>query len=381
MNNSQITTYLNDRQSKGINAILFNAIEHHFSSQSPPWLNATGSLPFNPYSDFASRVADYWQVIDYIVSEANARGIVCIINPAYLGFGGGQEGWTAELQAESATDLASYGAWLANRYASAGIIWCLGGDYDGQNHAGLLAKQWNIVTGIRSVNPAAIVTAHGARTQSAYSIWSSFSGFNLNNIYTNGVEHTFASSEYASLGPMPFFLIEGYYDGESASAADCRRQAYTSILSGACGHMFGNNPIWGFGEPQANGGSGPANALSTALNTIATQQLVHVRSLFLAYPWWTLEPKTDASLVTTGLGSGTSRICPARGSDGTFALVWTPGANFTVNMGALSPSSVRARWYDTTTGVYATISGSPFQNTGTQAFTAPGERLLVLDAG
>ena len=63
--------------------------------------------------------------------------------------------------------------------------------------------------------------------------------------------------------------------------------------------------MWGFGEPHVSGGSGPANALSTALNTTATQQLAHVRSLFLAYPWWTLEPKTDASVVTTGLGSGT----------------------------------------------------------------------------
>ena len=29
--------------------------------------------------------------------------------------------------------------------------------------------------------------------------------------------------------------------------------------------------MWGFGEPHVSGGSGPANALSTALNTTATQ--------------------------------------------------------------------------------------------------------------
>jgi len=376
----QIATYLNDRQSKGFNAILFNAIEHYFSSQTPPWRNQAGNLPFSPYSDFAAPVTDYWQVVDFIIAEANRRGIVCIVNPAYLGFTGGDQGWTAEIMAESTSDLTNYGVWLANRYANAGVIWCLGGDYSGENHAGLLGKQWSIASGIRSANPAAIITAHGARTQSGFSAWSGFAGFNLNSIYTNGVEYTFATTEYARPGPMPFFLIEGYYDGESASPADCRRQAYASILSGACGHLFGNNPIWGFGEPNANGGRGPSNALSAGLETTATQQMIHVNTLFSEHPWWNLEPKQDSSVVTTALGNGASRICPARSRDGSLVLVWTTGASFSVSMTSLSPASVRARWFDPTNGTYAAVSGSPFSNSGTHGFSAPGERILVLDA-
>ena len=187
------------------------------------------------------------------------------------------------------------------------MIWCLGGDYDGAQHPGLLAKQWNIVTGIRSVNPNAIVTAHGKRNQSAYSVWSGFvgSGFNLNTIYTDGSEHGYAETEYARPGPTPFFLIEGFYDGETgASLASCRRQAYVSVLSGACGHMFGNNPIWGFGEPNSNGGAGAASALSTSLSTTATMQMAHVKTLFTTFSWWKLQPRVDASLVTSGLGVG-----------------------------------------------------------------------------
>ena len=52
----------------------------------------------------------------------------------------------------------------------------------------------------------------------------------------------------------------------------------------------------------------------------------YVKQLFGAFEWWKLEPKTDTSLVTTALGSGKSRICPALASDRSFAMVWTTGA-------------------------------------------------------
>ena len=380
---AQITSYLDDRQAKGFTAILFNAVEHLYSSQSPAWRNAAQQLPFAPYNNFAARVEAYWQVVDHVVAQANQRSMICIINPAYLGFGGGASGWTAELIAETTSDLQNYGAWLANRYAAAGVIWCLGGDYDGAQHPGLLAKQWNIVTGIRSVNPNAIVTAHGKRTQSAYSVWSGFVGlgFNLNTIYTDGSEHGYAETEYARPGPTPFFLIEGFYDGETGgSLASCRRQAYVSVLSGACGHMFGNNPIWGFGEPNSNGGAGAASALSTSLSTPATMQMAHVKTLFTTFSWWKLQPRVDASLVTSGLGVGTNRICPALASDGSFAMIWSTGGAFTVDMSALAPSAVQARWYNTSNGTFSAVSGSPFVNSGTVEFTPSGERVLVLQS-
>jgi hypothetical protein len=49
---------------------------------------------------------------------------------------------------------------------------------------------------------------------------------------------------------------------------------------------------------------------------------------------------------------------------------------------------VLARWFDPTTGVYQSISGSPFANSGSRQFTAPGNNsggnqdwVLVLQAG
>jgi len=380
---TQIDTYLNDRQSKGFNTVLFNAIEHFFSANSPAYRNREGNDPFSPMTNFAAPNEAYWQLVDYIVVGCLARNMIALINPAYLGFGGGSEGWNTEVQAETAADLQAYGTFLANRYSGYGnVIWCMGGDYAGTS--GERTKQWNIVTGIRTVDTDAIITAHGARTESAYSQWSSFrgSGFNLNNIYTNGTEYTFAATEYARSPAMPFIEFEGYYDDARggtppATPADCRRQAYASILSGACGHLFGNFPVWDFGSPAAGGSGGGVTAALTNLSTTATNQMAYVKALFTAFNWQLLQPRTDTSVVTTSLGSGATRIVAARASDGSFVMIWTTGNGFTVNLNSLSVSSIRARWYNTTDGTYATAG--TFSNVGTQAFSPPGERVLVLD--
>lgn len=382
---AQIDIYLNDRQAKGFNAILFQTMEHLFSSQSPPYKNAqSGANPFTTMTDFVSPNETYWRTVDYIVNGAKSRGIACLITHSYLGFGGGtggaaDQGWDWEVNAASNANLQAYGAFLAKRYTQGNVIWVAGGDYNPPSPA----KQWNIHAGIRSVRTSDLMTAHGSRNTEAYSVWNGQAGFNLNTIYcgTDGVSYDAAAAAYARSGPLPFFLVEGAY-GNSETDAACRMQVYQAILSGACGHIFGTYPVWGFGEPRANGGAGAAATLNGYLSTTATLQIGYVKALFTAYAWHLLVPKTDASLVTTGLGGGASRICPAQASDGSFAMIWVPAAaSLTVNMASLAPSSVRARWYDTTNGNYATVSGSPFSSKGARVFSAPGERVLVLDAG
>lgn len=382
LTHSQIDTYLDDRAAKGFNAILFELIEHYFSSQTPAYRNAQSSAdPFSSMTDFASPNSTYWATVDYIVNGAKSRGMACFVCPAYLGFGGGSEGWMSEVTAESAADLQAYGAFLAARYTQGNVVWVMGGDYAGTTTE--RDKQWNIVTGMRSVRTGDIITGHPARAdENAYSKWNGYTGFNLNSLYipTTNIADDRAATCYGQ--GMPFFLIEGGYEGELGTAASIRMANYTSLLSGACGAFMGNNPIWGFGEPNSNGGAGAAAALSGSLNSTAAQQMAHFASLVSAYDIALLVPKTDTSLVTTSLGTSgtTGRVCPARASDGSYAMIWTNSVNFTVDMTALTPSSVRGRWFNPSDGTYSTASGSPYSNTGTQAFTAPGERVLVLDS-
>ena len=384
--NAQILMYLNDRQSRGFNAILFEAPGACFTTQTPKYNNIDGIPPFSNTSyrsaTWESLTEAYWQRVDYIVNEAMARGIVCLITPYYLGFGGGSggsgdQGWDYQINAATSANLQAYGQALANRYSQGNVIWIAGGDFNTSN----VAKGWNVITGIRSVNPGVLVSFHGARGSSAYSQAGGQPGLNLNCTYTDGTEYTYCAAEYARSGPMPFFHVEGYYEGDGGlTASGYRRQFIATVLAGGCGHMFGHAELWGLGGYGAS--SNAAGALANFLNTTGANDMSRIKALFDAYAWHLLEPKVDTSLVTSSLGSGAARIIPARARDGSFAMIWTSGGGFTVDMAALAPSNVRARWYSPANGTYTAASGALLANSGTQTFTAPGgDRVLVLDAG
>lgn len=383
LTNAQIDTYLSDRAAKGFTALLFSAPEAYYTSQSPSYNNVDGVAPFAPMTDFASPNGAYWNRVDYLVNGAKARGMVCVINPAYLGYA--TDGWLGAVNAESNTDLQVYGAWLANRYRQGNIIWSMGGDHD--SPSSLLAKQWNIVTGMRSVRTTDIVTAHpladGADASDAYTYWSGYAGFSLNWVYgyeTSGFyTHTLCSQAYQRPGPMPFVGFEFKYENsDGASLAMLRRQSYGSLLSGACGQFYGNLPIWHFGSYRW--GESYSGTWETNLNSAGAVQQTYVKALFSSCEWWKLVPRTDTSLVASSLGSNAGRLYPARASDGSFAMIYVPSSQtVTVVMSALSSSSVRVRLYNPTTGTFSTVSGSPFANVGTQNIATGDERVIVLD--
>lgn len=376
-----IDSYLEGRAALGFNAILFEGPGACFSTQSPLYNNVDGQPPFTSTSytacSWTSLNEPYWERVDHLVNKALELGILCLFCPAYSGQGGGlgdinDQGWGYQMNVASDADLQTYGQLLATRYDQPNIVWAMGGDYNG-----LVAKHWQIVAGIRSVRPNDLFTFHGGRTTPGYTPANGQPGFAINNIYTDGTEYTYAASEYARSPAMPFFLIEGWYENDgNLTAQGYRRQAWATMLGGGCGHLMGHNDIWGFGGY----GSATAEGTLALLNSTLAQDLQRMVALLESYSWHLLQPKTDTSFVTTSLGTGTSRIIPALASDGSFGMIWTPSQNFTVDMSALSPSSVRGRWFDPTTGSFTAASGSPYANTGTQAFTAPGERVLVLDA-
>jgi hypothetical protein len=62
----------------------------------------------------------------------------------------------------------------------------------------------------------------------------------------------------------------------------------------------------------------------------------------------------------------------ARTSDGSYVVVYMPNARtITVDMRRLRGPAA-AEWFDPTTGIYQVISGSPFRNSGSRAFSPPG---------
>jgi hypothetical protein len=200
-------------------------------------------------------------------------------------------------------------------------------------------------------------------------------------------------AEYQRTDWLPFILLEAAYENEltgqtssgTVTPRQLRQQAYEAYLSGAVGHFFGANPIWNFNQR-------PIFATTVRwqdqMNARGSRDMARVAALLGLIAWHRLVPDTSASLLTGGAGAaGTAHAVAARDSDGTFALAYMPTTrSITINLARLT-GAVTARWYDPTNGVFTTVTGSPFANTGSRAFAPPssnsageGDWLLVLTA-
>jgi hypothetical protein len=298
-----------------------------------------------------------------------------LLTPAYMGSGGGSEGWYGEMTQNGATKLRAYGQYLANRFrAYDNILWVHGGDYNPPEKNLLRA----IVNGILDVDTKWLHTFHGSRGTGAMEFLGTTEPWlSLNNIYTDGSTVVASAFQEYNRSTMPFFLIEAIYEGEGIGGAGVRQQAYQTVLSGGAGQLMGNNPVWLLGS-----------GWQTALNSDGARTLAHLRSLFEARAWHTLVPDQVAALLTLGAGTGASRAAAARAADGSFALVYTPSVrDLTVSLAALSGPNVTARWYDPTNGSFVTIGGSPFAAIGTRLLrpsgansAGDGDWVLVLES-
>ena len=365
----EVDTYLETRRQQGFNTVLVELIEHKFSDNPPN--NAYNVAPFTRPGDFSTPNEAYFAHAEYVIAKAAEKGILVLLAPAYMGYEGGDEGWYAEMRANGATKLRAYGQYVANRFrAYDNILWVQGGDYDAPDRT--LARA--IANGIRDIDTTGkwLQTYHGNRGTAALEYLSTTSDpwLNVNNIYSSPDTVVSEARIQYSGSSMPFLLIEAGYENYEIDGAGVRAQAYQAVLSGAMGQLMGNFPVWYFGS-----------GWQAALTTTGAATLGHLPELFRStgIPWWNLVPDSNRTVLTSSAGSGLSGAAAARTNDGSAVLVFTPvSRTLTIDMSKLSGSQVSARWFNPATGAFATISGSPFANSGTRSFTSPSGRDSVL---
>jgi hypothetical protein len=358
-------TYLRDRQARGFNAILVNLIEHRFSSHPPA--NAYGHRPFLTPGDFAAPSEDYFAHADWVVRQAAARGILVLLAPAYLGNRGGAEGWYGEMVAGGPAKLRAYGQYLGRRYGGfTNILWVHGGDFDPPRKDLVRA----VAEGIRELDPRALHTAHCGPETAPIEHWQGEPWLQLDNVYTYGPVRTAALKEYARPERMPFFLIESAYENEhGAGELRTRTQAYQALLSGACGHVFGNNPMWHFDGPGPHPAPMP---WQRSMDSPGARSMTHLRSLLETLPWWRLEPDQTGVLLVNGEGAGRERAVAAHLPDKSVGLVYTPTMReIRIDLGELAGRQTSARWYDPAGGRFGEVAGSPFAGEGPHVFQPP----------
>jgi len=373
LNDTDAETYLETRRQQGFNTVMVNLIEHKFSDNPPN--NASGDAPFTTAGDFSKPNEAYFAHAETVISKANAKGMLVLLAPAYMGYQGGDEGWYSEMSSNGATKLRAYGQYVANRFKNYdNIIWVEGGDYNPPDKT--LARA--VANGIRDVDTTGkwLQTFHGGRGTGALEFLNTTSDpwLTLNNIYTDATTVVSeANGQYAG-SSMPFFLIEAGYENNDVDGAGVRMQAYQAVLSGATGQMMGNFPVWYFGS-----------GWQSALTATGAATLGHLPELFstTSIAWWNLVPDSNGTVLTSSPGSGSNRAVAARVNDGSAVLAFTPvSQTLTIDMTKLAGPNIGARWFNPATGSLTAISGSPFANTGSHSFAAPGgqDSVLVLQS-
>ncbi len=351
---SEADLYLRARKARGFNTILVNLLEHRFASKAPA--NIRGEPPFTHAGDFTTPNEAYFAHAERILKRACELGFLVLLTPSYAGYGGGAEGWYPEMKENGPARLREYGEFLGQRFRHLdNIIWVEGGDYNPPDKDLVRA----IADGIRTYDPKALHTAHGAPESAALDYWSGEPWLAINNVYTYGPVFADSLAQYERPEKMPFFLMESTYEGEhDADATRIRTQAYQAILSGASGQIFGNNPIWHFSGP---GLYDVPIDWKQALDSPGARSMQVLHDLVSATKWWLLEPDIKSRFLVSGQGTEKQRAVAAVARDGSFALTYVPsGRLFNLDLSRLSGGHIDASWVDPSTGQSTAVAGSPF---------------------
>jgi hypothetical protein len=397
--------------------------------------------------DFSTPNSAYWAEIDALVARAAAHNLVIAMIPFETGLSnpswpppqsctGGQPngtGWLTAARAQGATAMYNYGVFLGNRYKnSPNVMWVLGYDFQSQvcqgvsgspgaNDAGLVAE---LLAGIESVDPNHIVTGELSFLFSYDTENATLAPLmKANGVYSYGGIYDEMLQAYNNKA-IPAFLIEGNWEfGNNkgilapwpvsdnnlpcgTSAPPCstmgnptyslveRMQWWWTMTSGGAGFFYGNP----YGS-KASGDMAGSWWPGAGIDTVAIAQLGYATNFFAGILWQSMVPDQSHQVVTEGYGTycGSTSSCLNQLSNdyvtttwnpnGTLAVIYNPQGNtLTVNLAKLA-GPVTAYWYDPTKGTYATISGSPFTNSGSYSFvthstnsTGSKDWVLVLTA-
>ena len=402
LNREEATHYLDQRARNGFTVIQAVALAELDGLNDPnpyghqPLVNNDPTKP--DVKDGANN--DYWDHVDFIVAQANQRGIYIGLLPTWgdkwnKKWGVGPEIFTPQ-------NAETYGEWLGRRYKGAGIIWILGGDRPVENdtHREITRA---MARGLRKGDGGAhLMTWHptGGSGSAQYFHDDAWLDFNMRQNghvaeFTGRYDQTRA--DYDRKPVKPVLDGEPIYEDHPISfdakkfghstAADVRRPLYWNLFTGAFGHTYGHHSVWQMWSAGKNPINNPLMPWREAIEQPGATQMQHGKNLILSRPFLTRVPD-DSVIVTDRVptsvpGAGRYRFVATRDAGGSYAMVYVPvGRTFKVRMGKITGAKVKAWWFNPRTGTAEAIGDFP--NTGERAFTPPqpGEQLdwiLVLD--
>jgi len=410
--------YLDNRQQTGftiIQAVLLSELNGLIKP------NAYGELPLKNM-DPSTPNENYFKHVDYIVTEAEKRGLYMGILPTWGSYVVTTEKEPPLFDEENAYQ---YGLFLGKRYQNRDVVWILGGDRNVYNEA-----EWKVwmamARGITSGNGGKQLISYHPTGDISSHYWFHNEPWLSFNIVQSGHYRKFDTvyryaGMYSQLNPIkPFVNAEPayedigvrfweYYDFEKYGKKkqdvigsdglikdpgfyplgfytdyDVRMQAYWTFLSGAAGYTYGNNAIWQMYKP---GGKYFVPCLTywdEALSRPGSRQMKYVKELFTQFPLGSFHPDQSAIHGLNILNE--DHITAVVGNNRDFILAYlNKGQDVSIYMEKLAGKN-RAFWFDPRTG--KSIYIGEFNNQGIRKFSPPGgivenenDWLLILQVG
>lgn len=371
LTNEDTQLFLNDRQQKGFNSILASLVVRD-GFPGGTGTNAYGAAPFLVPGDFSTPNEAYFAHVDWVLQQADQRGITVFLFPAFVGYQCGAEGWCQMMIQNGVTKMHNWGVWLGNRYKNQpNLVWAHGGDVDAAAY-GALDEVDAIAYGIREVDFNHLHTAHCNRFNSAMDCYNR-PWLDFNTTYGDCTRTPReVLTDYDRVPTRPTVYIEGRYEYERDWTDRClRSQAYWSLLGGVIGHFWGSGRIWDF-----------APGWRTAMGSPGSISMDYFGRLLRSRPWPYLLPDNSHTVLTAGYGDVDTAdyAAAARASNGSTVIVYTPTQRaLTIAMNRIAGSSAVAWWFDPATGL--ALSAGIFPTVGSRVFTPPSaaEWLLVVD--
>lgn len=369
--------YFADRAAHGVNALWAEILVNSAVGGRADASTYDGIIPFTTPNDFSTPNPAYFQRVDDMVTLAAHYGITVFMDALE------NDGWMSIVEQNGSTKDYNFGAYLGNRYKGfPNIIWIVGNDFQTWNsnptdNGDALA----IIRGILSADSNHLLTTElnfnmsGSLDDALLAPYVTLAG-----AYTYFPPYYEVESQYNNPTTTPVVLEESYYEGESygnlsptaTTTLMLRKIAYESILSGStAGYIYGSANY-----------SFPAG-WETAIDSPGAADLARWGTFFNSLAFYDLAPDQTHAFVTSGYGTPTGNnsgniqtdafVTAAITPDRTLGVVYLPAANSSigVNMAKFS-GSIRAQWFDPTSGSRTTLAGSPFKNVGAQSFTTPG---------
>lgn len=363
LNREEVNTYLEVRQAQGYNVVQ-TVVLSEFDGLNTP--NAYGDTPFKENNPYALAIEegennDYWDHVEYIISEANKKGLYVGLLPTWGHY------WNDDNSFFDKKSAATYGRFMAERYGKYNVIWILGGDRSPENRAKEDIIR-SMAAAIKTIDKNNLITFHPGGWQTSATWFHNDSWLDFNS-RQSGYQREYHShietyKNYLLNPAKPVADIEPQYEvvkeydvygKDYSTAADARRSIYWAAFYGACGVAYGHNCVWQMYDPK-NGYAPKYDASVTWLQTIkdgAGAKIPLLKNLLYSRPFFTRRPAPELLVKEDTLvpGNGIHHIAAIIDSEGSYAMVYNPGGrSFSIKGEMLKAKKLVAWWLDPATG-------------------------------